>query len=152
MRRPGRSAVYHSDQAFGAAPRPDGLAGPPVVRRIQGQPHRDVRHQDREVPGMGNSHAVLGSLRRYARQERRSVDRINELGSRGAARPQDRENHEYLLPRSTNIRRVFVDNTTTPVTFWVGSNHGGSMHSWIPGRGTPSARVRRGGAVACIPQ
>ena len=34
---------------------------------------------------------------------------------------------EYLLPRSTNIRRVFVDNSTTPVTFWVGSNHGGSI-------------------------
>src|SRR5262249_11110433 len=27
---------------------------------------------------------------------------------------------EYLLPRETNIRRVFVDNSTTPVTFWVG--------------------------------
>jgi virginiamycin B lyase len=34
---------------------------------------------------------------------------------------------DYLLPRSTNIRRVFVDNTTTPVTFWVGSNHGHSI-------------------------
>jgi len=34
---------------------------------------------------------------------------------------------DYLLPRSTNIRRVFVDNTTTPVTFWVGSNHGASI-------------------------
>jgi virginiamycin B lyase len=34
---------------------------------------------------------------------------------------------EYLLPRSTNIRRVFVDNTTLPVTFWVGSNHGASI-------------------------
>ena len=34
---------------------------------------------------------------------------------------------EYPLPRSTNIRRVFVDNTTNPVTFWVGSNHGGSI-------------------------
>jgi streptogramin lyase len=34
---------------------------------------------------------------------------------------------EYLLPRNTNIRRVFVDNTTTPVTFWVGSNHGASI-------------------------
>jgi streptogramin lyase len=33
----------------------------------------------------------------------------------------------YLLPRSTNIRRVFVDNSTTPVTLWVGSNHGGSI-------------------------
>jgi len=34
---------------------------------------------------------------------------------------------EYLLPRKTNIRRVFVDNSTTPVTFWVGSNHGASI-------------------------
>jgi hypothetical protein len=28
---------------------------------------------------------------------------------------------EYLLPRFTNIRRVFVDNSTTPVTFSPGS-------------------------------
>ena len=34
---------------------------------------------------------------------------------------------EYLLPRETNIRRVFVDNTTTPPTFWVGNNHQGSI-------------------------
>jgi virginiamycin B lyase len=33
----------------------------------------------------------------------------------------------YLLPRTTNIRRVFVDNSTTPVTFWAGSNHGASI-------------------------
>ena len=34
---------------------------------------------------------------------------------------------EYLLPRQTNIRRVFVDNSTTPPTFWVGNNHGASV-------------------------
>jgi len=34
---------------------------------------------------------------------------------------------EYPLPRQTNIRRVFVDNTTTPVTFWVGNNEGASI-------------------------
>jgi len=34
---------------------------------------------------------------------------------------------EYMLPRSTNIRRVFVDNRTTPPSFWVGSNHGASI-------------------------
>ena len=34
---------------------------------------------------------------------------------------------EYLLPRQTNVRRVFVDNSTKPVTFWVGSNHGASI-------------------------
>jgi streptogramin lyase len=33
----------------------------------------------------------------------------------------------YLLPRSTNIRRVFVDNSTNPVSFWVGNNHGASI-------------------------
>jgi virginiamycin B lyase len=34
---------------------------------------------------------------------------------------------EYLLPKETNIRRVFIDNSTSPVTFWTGSNHGGSV-------------------------
>ena len=34
---------------------------------------------------------------------------------------------EYLLPRPTNMRRSFVDDSTTPVTFWVGSNHGASI-------------------------
>lgn len=34
---------------------------------------------------------------------------------------------EYLLPRPTNLRRVFVDNRTTPPTFWVGNNHGASI-------------------------
>jgi len=39
---------------------------------------------------------------------------------------------DYLLPRKTNIRRVFVDNSTTPVTFWVGSNHGASIIKMEP--------------------
>ena len=30
---------------------------------------------------------------------------------------------EYLLPHQTNIRRIFVDNSTTPPTFWAGNNH-----------------------------
>ena len=30
---------------------------------------------------------------------------------------------EYLMPSGTNMRTVYVDNSTTPVTFWVGSNH-----------------------------
>ena len=46
------------------------------------------------------------------------VDRLN---------PKTGEFVEYLLPRFTNIRRVFVDNSTTPVTFWVGNNHGASI-------------------------
>jgi len=30
---------------------------------------------------------------------------------------------QYLMPSDTNMRTVFLDNTTRPVTFWVGSNH-----------------------------
>jgi virginiamycin B lyase len=41
--------------------------------------------------------------------------------------PRTGEFVEYLLPRFTNIRRVFVDNSTTPVTFWVGANHSASV-------------------------
>jgi streptogramin lyase len=37
------------------------------------------------------------------------------------------EKVEYLMPKDTNIRRVFVDNSTTPVTFWTGSNHTASV-------------------------
>jgi streptogramin lyase len=49
------------------------------------------------------------------------TDRISRLD------PKNGQVTDYLLPRSTNIRRVFVDNSTTPVTFWVGSNHGASI-------------------------
>jgi virginiamycin B lyase len=34
---------------------------------------------------------------------------------------------EYLLPRTTNIRRVFVQDADHSSTLWVGSNHGGSI-------------------------
>ncbi|MBV9191345.1 MAG: carboxypeptidase regulatory-like domain-containing protein [Betaproteobacteria bacterium] len=48
-------------------------------------------------------------------------DQVTRLNTRTG------ESVSYLLPRTTNIRRVFVDNSTTPVTFWVGSNHGASI-------------------------
>ena len=41
--------------------------------------------------------------------------------------PETSEMIEYLLPKFTNVRRVFVQNSTTPVTFWVGNNHGASI-------------------------
>jgi streptogramin lyase len=50
-----------------------------------------------------------------------SNDRILRLNTRTG------EFTSYLLPRSTNVRRVFVDSSTDPVTFWVGSNHGASI-------------------------
>ena len=41
--------------------------------------------------------------------------------------PQTGKTIEYLLPRPTQTRRVFVDNSKTPVAFWVGSNLGASV-------------------------
>jgi streptogramin lyase len=49
------------------------------------------------------------------------TDQVTRLNTRTG------EMVDYLLPRSTNIRRVFVDNSTTPVSFWVGSNDGASI-------------------------
>jgi streptogramin lyase len=46
-----------------------------------------------------------------------SSDRVLRLD------PQTGKSVEYLLPRQTNIRRIFIDDTTTPVTFWAGNNH-----------------------------
>ncbi|HYT54708.1 MAG TPA: carboxypeptidase regulatory-like domain-containing protein [Verrucomicrobiae bacterium] len=50
-----------------------------------------------------------------------STDRVLRLD------PKSGRSTEYLLPRTTNMRRVFVDNSTTPLTFWVGNNHGASI-------------------------
>ncbi|HEY1266736.1 MAG TPA: hypothetical protein VGH16_05730, partial [Candidatus Binatia bacterium] len=50
-----------------------------------------------------------------------SNDRVARLN------PKTDEFEEYLLPRTTNIRRVTVDNTTSPPTFWVGNNHGAAL-------------------------
>jgi streptogramin lyase len=49
------------------------------------------------------------------------TDQVTRIDTRTA------QSVDYLLPRTTNIRRVFVDNSTAPVTFWVGSNHGASI-------------------------
>jgi streptogramin lyase len=48
-------------------------------------------------------------------------DRVSRLD------PKSGQFVEYLLPRRTNIRRVFVDNSTTPPSLWVGNNHGAAL-------------------------
>jgi streptogramin lyase len=50
-----------------------------------------------------------------------TTDRVTRIN------PKTNQTVEYLLPKDTNIRRVYVDDTTTPVTFWTGSNHGASI-------------------------
>ncbi|HTY70043.1 MAG TPA: carboxypeptidase regulatory-like domain-containing protein [Alphaproteobacteria bacterium] len=37
--------------------------------------------------------------------------------------PKTGQAEQYLMPSDTNMRTVAIDNRTTPVTFWVGSNH-----------------------------
>jgi virginiamycin B lyase len=34
---------------------------------------------------------------------------------------------EYPLPANTNIRNLYIDNGTTPVTVWFGNNHGAAI-------------------------
>ena len=46
-----------------------------------------------------------------------STDRVVRMD------PKTGKTEQYLMPADTNMRTVFVDNSTTPVTFWVGSNH-----------------------------
>jgi streptogramin lyase len=58
------------------------------------------------------------------------LDRTGTLWSAGMSSdrvlrldPASGRSVEYLLPRPTNVRRIFIDDTTTPVTFWAGNNH-----------------------------
>ena len=46
-----------------------------------------------------------------------SSDRVLRLD------PKTGQSVEYLLPHPTNIRRIFIDDATTPPTFWAGNNH-----------------------------
>jgi len=50
-----------------------------------------------------------------------TTDRVVRLN------PKTNETVEYMLARDTNMRRMFVDNSTARPTFWVGSNHGASI-------------------------
>jgi streptogramin lyase len=50
-----------------------------------------------------------------------TTDRILRLD------PKSGKMDEYLLPRSTNIRRVFVDNRAAKPVLWIGNNHGASI-------------------------
>jgi virginiamycin B lyase len=65
---------------------------------------------------------------------RAAVDKNGELWTGGmhtdrAVRldPKTGATVEYPLPTETNMRTVFIDNSTTPVTFWTGSNHGAAL-------------------------
>ena len=59
-----------------------------------------------------NGYAWTGSM---------SSDRVLRLD------PKSGQFTEYLMPRFTNIRRVFVDNSGPKPVLWIGNNHGASI-------------------------
>jgi streptogramin lyase len=48
-------------------------------------------------------------------------DRITRINSRTG------EMTEYPLPANTNIRNLYIDDSTMPVTVWFGNNHGAAI-------------------------
>ena len=70
----------------------------------------------------------------YTFPYRATTDKNGELWAGGmhtdrAVRfnPKTGETVEYQLPHETNMRTVFVDNSTSPVTFWTGGNHSATL-------------------------
>jgi virginiamycin B lyase len=70
----------------------------------------------------------------YTFPYRAAIDKNGEIWAGGmhtdrAVRldPKTGQYVEYQLPHETNMRTVFVDNSTSPVTFWTGSNHGAAL-------------------------
>ena len=47
--------------------------------------------------------------------------------SRGRFDPKTGKDIEYLMPKDTNMRSLYLDNSTSPVTFWTGSNHDAAL-------------------------
>lgn len=84
----------------------------PKAERIQEWPIPTPWSNPYDVVSDRNGEAWTGSV---------MSDRVARLD------PKTGQVVEYLLPKETNIRRVFVDNSTTPVTFWTGSNHGAAI-------------------------
>jgi virginiamycin B lyase len=63
-----------------------------------------------------------------------TIDKNGEIWSGGMSSdrvlrldPASGQTIEYLLPHPTNIRRILVDNGTSPVSFWAGNNHHASI-------------------------
>jgi virginiamycin B lyase len=64
------------------------------------------------VPTKGGAEVWTGSM---------SNDHVSRLNTK------TEEITEYLLPRTTNIRRVFVDETSGRPVLWIGNNHGAAI-------------------------
>jgi len=105
-------------------------------------PHTPVVLAFATVPKEGRP-ALYVDLRKLGNDMRSRLEEIAELRANAAFErdlaalgkehravrldPKSGQSVEYLMPKDTNIRRVFVDNSTSPVTFWTGSNHGAAI-------------------------
>ena len=65
---------------------------------------------------------------------RAAVDKNGEIWTGGMSsdravrvNPKTGQTVEYLLPRGTNMRSVWLDESTSPPAFWTGNNHGASL-------------------------
>ena len=95
------------------------LYGYDIVRRLGlHEPLRMTTGFDRPnlsydvVPTKGGAEVWTGSM---------SNDHVSRLNTKTD------EITEYLLPRTTNIRRVFVDETSGKPVLWIGNNHGAAI-------------------------
>jgi len=123
----GQASLYPRRQALAATTHDDGRARPHLVRRVCREQGGDVRPEGRDFKeGRRPRRTPIPTTSSSTGTASCGADRCRATAS-CASIPGTGASLEYLLPRPTNVRRVFVDNSTTPVTFWVGSNHGASI-------------------------
>ena len=147
VRLPARGdRALRSDNTFKSDPDADATRAPAararrrpyrhvLVHRIRCEPARHVRYGRRQRDDQRVSdadgrwtHPTTSCPTRTATcgPARWSTDRISRLD------PATGKVVEWQLPTETNIRRVWVDNSTNPVTFWTGSNHGAAIYKLEP--------------------
>ena len=90
---------------------------------------RDTDHGLRSLRKKGDDRVLVdSSVKRIRSLKNGEVWTGSMLNDRVARLdPKTDQIVEYLLPRSTNIRRVFVDDSGARPALWVGSNHGASI-------------------------
>jgi streptogramin lyase len=70
----------------------------------------------------------------YTSPYRAAIDKNGEIWTGGMATdravridPKSGKSVEYLLPRETNMRSLFLDDSTPRTTFWTGNNHAAAL-------------------------
>jgi len=70
----------------------------------------------------------------YTSPYRAAFDKNGDIWTGGMASdrvvrldPKTGKSIEYLMPSDTDMRSLYIDNSTNPVTFWTGSNHAAAL-------------------------